>query len=259
VGDYITSKFSDSEITALRRAVTVGLLPHVPELYRRKHLLYSRLVRLATPVPVTSRFITLLLTVLTVYEFLGGDPEAMYLTIVDKYRSRLDAINSQDYQSEVINAALYTEAIKATLDARDNLNGYVTARSLIIDGDHARLNSSECGVYLLPEKGWIVIVWRQARFSVLSRSPYRTHDEATLREGVAKNAFVVHDISDEDHQYIRTALHLTDVKNPSGYTVLDSAYLLSDEAKEKMRKPRKRRPEEEEPAREDAAGSEFVL
>jgi hypothetical protein len=235
IDDYIETQIGSGVVANVRRDLTVCLLPYIPELYARKVKLYDRLSKIQTPVIVTSRFIISVLTVLTVYEFLGFDPEEMYKSIVAKSKHRLETIQAQDFQSDIINAVLYTEAVKTTLDASDSLSGFVSARTLILDGEHVVLNNSNCGVYLIPQRGWIVIVWRQVRFTILGRSTYRAYDEASLREGVAKNAFVLTEISKDDHAFIQSYLHLSDIKNSTGYTVLDSEYILSNTAKELRR------------------------
>lgn len=233
VGDAIADLMSEDELARLRRELTVGLLPHIPALRARKSELYKRLLGVPTAVVVTSRFIISLLTVLTIYEFLGYDPIPLYQAIIERNRSRLEALNNHDFQSDVLNAVLYTDGIRAPF--ADGPGQFVSARSLILAGEYNLLSNTDSGVYVLEERGWIVIVWRQAKYGILSRGTFRHMDESAMKESAAKSAFVVHDISLEDHVYVRDALRLPDIRSSAAYTVLDMAYLLSKDAQDRLR------------------------
>lgn len=225
VGDAIADMMSEDDLLRLRREITVGLLPHIPDLVARKSRLYKRLLAVPTACAVTSRFTIGLLTALAVYELAGHDPVPLYQGIIAANRSRLEMMNSHDFQSDVINATLYTEGIR--LGQSDGSSRFVSARSLIVGGDYAQLNQAACGVYVLEDRGWIVIVWRQVKFSILSRGVFRGMEETAMKENAAKSAFTIQDVSLEDDAHIRETLRLSDIRGPSGYTILDMAYLMS--------------------------------
>lgn len=231
VGSFIDNNFDDAFIKKLRHSITTGLLHRIPEIIERKNVLYERLSKTETCIPVTSRFTISVLTVLTIYEMLGGDPIRMYKDIIEKNRGRLEAIHGNTFQSEILNAVLYSPSIAASVD--DGVNSLVSPRKIILEGNIALLNNSDCGVYYLPDKAWIVIVWRLAKYIILrSQYAYRKMDEASFVESVSKNAYVIHDISAEDHEYIKSQIGLTDIKNSAGYTVVSSSYLVGREEQE---------------------------
>lgn len=239
VGDYISDNFSDYEIEEIRKKITVCLLPYLPELIAKKEALGRRLSQAQVATQVTSRFITSVLTVLTVYEFIdpvNNDPVQLFKDIVSKNRSRLEAVSGFDFQSELINAVLYTDAIKTALD--DGVTGFTKARSLIKEGDIDILNNSDCGVYCIVERRWIVIVWRLAKYTILQRTPFGRQSEASMKEAVSKNRFVVHGISADDHAYIQEQLGLTDIKSSSEYTVVSLEYLMTKDEQDAMAKVR---------------------
>lgn len=238
VGDALADMLGQDELDGLRRNITVGLLPRIPELVARRRALYERLAQLPTAVPVTSRFIVSLLTPLAVYELLGHDPVSLYQEIIRRNRGRLEALNQHDFQADILNAALYTDAVRIMGGEGAS---FVSARTLIMAGDYRRLNAAECGVYALEEQGWIVLVWRQAKYAVLNRTAFRHLDEAAMKERAAKSSYVL-DVGVEEHEAIRQALRLPEIRSASGYTVLDMAYLMSKtERDEREKRERLRR------------------
>lgn len=231
VGSFIDNNFDDAFIKKLRHSITTGLLHRIPEIIERKNALYEKLSHTETCIPVTSRFTISVLTVLTIYEMLGGDPVQMYKDIIEKNRGRLEAIHGNTFQSEILNAVLYSPSVAASVE--DGVNSLVSPRKLILEGNINLLNNSDCGVYYLPDKAWIIIVWRLAKYIILrSQYAYRKMDEASFVESVSKNAYVIHDISAADHEYIKAQIGLTDIKNSAGYTVVSSSYLVGKEEQE---------------------------
>lgn len=230
VGDYMADNFSEREIVQLRKDITTGLLSRIPEIIERKDRLYQTLLTTPTATTVTSRFIISVLTVLTVYEMIGGNPVRMFQEIIEKNRGRLEALHGHDFQSDLLNAVLYTESVAASVE--EGVTGKVSPRKLIMESDFVLLNNSSCGVYFIPAKGWIVIVWRLAKYVILDRHGFRGVDEASMVEAVSKNSYVITDISLADHEYIRSFLGITDIKSSSGYTVVDSKYLMDEETQD---------------------------
>lgn len=224
IGDYLADLFSDMHFAEIRRSITSCLLHRIPEICVRKATLSKILSETETGVPVSSRFIVSVLTVLTVYEMCGGDPVTLYRNLITCNRSRLEALNCTKHESDLLNAVLYTPCIAAITD---DLRDVVSARDLIKTHSVAMLNSSSSGVYYLPDRGWIVLVWRQIRYTVFRYNPrYRMMDDSALFEAAARNAYTLN-LSPEEHTELRQELDLTDVKHSQGYTVLDSQYLLN--------------------------------
>ncbi|MGN1037774.1 MAG: hypothetical protein ACI4P0_00085, partial [Mailhella sp.] len=239
IGSFIDNNFSESFIKKLRHDITTGLLHRIPEIIERKSALYEKLSKVPTAVQVTSRFTISLLTALTIYEMVGGDPVRMYQQIIEDNKGRLEAIHGNTFQSEILNAVLYTPSIVASVE--EGVNSLVSPRKIILEGDVTLLNNSDCGVYFLPEKGWIIIVWRLVKYIILrSQYAYKSMDEAGFVESVSKNAYVIHDISPEDHEHIKRHIGISDIKNTAGYTVVDAAYLLDAEEREVFREKAKR-------------------
>ena len=224
IGDYLADLFSDMHFAEIRRSITSCLLHPIPEICVRKATLSKILSETETGVPVSSRFIVSVLTVLTVYEMCGGDPVTLYRNLITCNRSRLEALNCTKHESDLLNAVLYTPCIAAITD---DLRDVVSARDLIKTHSVAMLNSSSSGVYYLPDRGWIVLVWRQIRYTVFRYNPrYKMMDDSALFEAAARNAYTLN-LSPEEHTELRQELDLTDVKHSQGYTVLDSQYLLN--------------------------------
>ena len=228
VGDYIADRFSDAQIQRIRAGITTGMLSHLPKLCRRMQELRGKLGKVETSTKVTSS----LLPALVIYDYLGFDAVHMFKCMVDNNRPLLESLNFQDFQSEILNAVLYSEGVKTMLD--DNIAGFSSPKALIMSGDFHVLNNSGCGVKILPEKKWIVIFWRDAKQTLLRTTIYRNMSEASLRESIAKNVYVITDITPDDHNYIVETLGRGDIKHSSGYSVINSAYLLTEEQQERM-------------------------
>jgi len=225
---YIEEYFSNEQLEDLRRGITTGLLAHIPEIMERRRSLRDRLPEVGRRhAKVTNRFMNTVLTPLAVYEMLGFDAEDLYAKIVTCYRDRLEAINAADSLSDLVDTCLYRKVIKVA--TQDTFTDDVSAQMLIFKGEYNILNSSGCGVYYLAEKDWIVIVWRQAKFSVLEYTQYFYQEESALREHASKNPYVIPEISPEDQKHIAYQLRLVDVKNASNYTVLEAGYLIKHE------------------------------
>ena len=178
VGDYIADKFTDVQIQRIRTGITTGMISHLPELCRRMLDLRGRLAKVETSTKVTSRYVNSLLPALVVYDFLGFDAAGMFRCMVDNNRALLESLNFQDFQSEILNAVLYSEGVKTMLD--DNIAGFSSPKALIMSGDFHILNNSGCGVKILPEKKWIVIFWRDAKQTLLRTTIYRNMSERSV-------------------------------------------------------------------------------
>lgn len=235
--DYIYDRFEEQDIEKLRKMITVGLLPKIPEIMSRRSVLRAKLSKLRGSVAnVSNRFLDSILTPLVVYEVAGGDAEYLYTSILTRYKSRLEAIHEQDNINDIINACLYQPCIRTS---QDEMSDIVNARSLIMNGEDNLLNAAESGVYYLRAKQWIVIIWRQAKFKSLRYTSYYSMEESSLRERCSKNQYVIPEITDEDHAYIQAKLRVQDVKASSGYTVIRADYLLQDIPVEDPSKPAK--------------------
>lgn len=236
VGAYIGEHFAPQDIERIRKNVTLAFLDKLPRLVERIRSLRQELAKVQTQVKVSDRYITIYLPALLVIDYLGLDACAMFQKIVEKNSALIENLNAQDFHSDLINAVLYTQAIRATMDG-DSMSTLVSAKDLILNGDIVVLNKSGCGVAMLIDstRVWIVIFWRDAKYSLLKQSEFRYTDEASLRESVAKNKYLVHGLTREDHNFIVKTLGRTDIKTQTQYSVISAEYILSPEQIEAMK------------------------
>jgi hypothetical protein len=235
IGTYIYENFSAEDIDRIRKSVTLCFLDKIPDLCSRLPALRALLAKQETTVKVNDRYITILLPALVVLDWLGFDAADMFKRIVHKNRNLIENLNSQDFHSDLLNAVLYTPGIRTTYD--DNNNAItVSPKDCILDGDIATLNNSGVGVKLLQDRGWIVIFWRDVKYTLLKNSEFRYDDEASLRESVSKNKYLIHGLTRSDHRYIVKTLGRTDIKNATQYTVISAAYILDEQTLEDMKK-----------------------
>jgi hypothetical protein len=222
--EYIYSKFSEDELVTLRKENSLGLLPHIPEIIHRRSLLKQKLSLLTGKVAhVSNRFLDSILTPLAVYDFIGEDAEDLYRRILTGYKNQLESIHGAQNQSELLNACLYTNSIKITTE--DNIQDYVSAKHLILRGEYNILNNNGSGVYYVEPLDAIVVVWRQAKYGILSRSNFARTEDGALRERAAKNPFVYQEVTPAMAEVIKHELNLRDVRSASEYTVLSVEYL----------------------------------
>ncbi len=225
---YIAEHFSEADLEQMRKDITVALLPDIPKIMKTRAELRKRLSKLVD-VAVSTRYTENLLTPLAVLEYIKGGAEDLYVEIIKRNKNRLESIHSCDMTNDLITTALYNKMIKMSVES--NITDMVNAKHLIMTGNIQHLNNSDSGVYYLPDKFWIIIVWRQAKFGALERTKFAGHEEAYLRERASKNIHVVMDITDQEHKHIQKELGLMDVKSSIGYTVVRSSYLVDAEDK----------------------------
>lgn len=237
--DYISDRFSDAEIEDLRKAVTIGLIPHIPQLMKIRTRLRKDLPEIGRAVAhISNRFINSILTPLAVYELIGFNAGQLYIEILKRYKNRLESIHGQDAQSNLINTCLYKKRIK--VPTQDMISDFVSAKQLILDGEFNTLNSSDCGVYYLAEDDWIVIVWRQVKYTLLQGTSYERAEESAMKEQAAKNPYVIPEITPQQHERIQYYLRLSDVKSAADYSVIRSGYLVKTAAVREAAKPKAR-------------------
>ena len=225
IPQYLDEHFTMGEIESLRKDVTLGLLPHIPELIANRKKLGAELLKASKGIArVSNRFMECVITPLTVYQMLGKDPVKLYKDMLRTNKSRLESIHSQDGQSELLTACLYSTQLKIT--TTENVTDFVSVKSLLMSQDYTAINNSDSGVYFIPEKRWIVIVWRQAKFGVLSKSQFASTEEGALREDAQRNAFVMEEITEVEHNVVKGSLGLRDVQSSAAYSILDLDYLL---------------------------------
>lgn len=223
---YMDENFSPDDLRELRKQITVGLLPHIPEIVVRIKTLRSELQGLpASEVDVSNRFMESLLTPLVVYEMAGGDPKKLFKDIVRKNKTQLQNIHSLETQSELVDACLFNRNIKIT--TADNMSDFTSARQMIVSADFVALNNTECGVYVMESRNWMVFVWRQAKYTVLKGTKYYNYSESSLKDLAHKSKFTVEKVDARTHAQIVAELNLPDVKSPGDYTVVLGTYLSS--------------------------------
>jgi hypothetical protein len=233
-GKKLDYNITMSEIVKLRRDITIGLIPYIPQLLFLRKKLSKDLMKAGGDIATLStRFLECVLTPLTIYEYIGiGSAEELYKDVLSCYKDRLNSIHGTETQSDLINICLYAEGIKILNEA--GITDNVSARSLILSGDVSILNNSKCGVYYLPEKSWIVIVWRQVKYTILKYSRFNCIEETSMFELATKTPFTNRDITDEDHNYIIRELGLADVKAKTSYSVVDVRYLVRGDVMSKV-------------------------
>lgn len=228
IGDYIDRCFPNREdLTLIRRQVTIGLLPHLNELQAVHSELQKTLPKVQTSVTVPGRFIECILPALTVYKFLGFDAEDLFKKITAGNKQRLEAVYHATGRMDLIHTVLYTKSIRTTSD--DSPMALQDPRTLIMNEEFNLLNNSNIGVYYYADKNWVVIVWRQAKYSVLRNTQYFSMDEASLREKCSKSMHVINVVSEKEHKDLTHSLQLRDIRHKSAYTVLDASYIIDSE------------------------------
>lgn len=243
IADLIVEKFNDQQLHDLRKSITTGLLGYIPQIINRRRELDSILSKVKTTPPVSSRFVSAVSTVLTVYEMCGTpedphDPVELYKKVVESNKTRLETVYAADAKSELLDTVLFAKCIQS-VSGSSNITEKVSPRDLLVEGtmdDINILNNSNCGVYCMPSQGWLIFYWRQIKTAILSLtySPYRNAKDSALREAISKNKYVVHDIDQITHQQIVDELNLVDAKNQAAYSVVRMAYLRETPVSEKV-------------------------
>jgi hypothetical protein len=227
--EFIEREFTPAQLQALRRNITIGLLPKIPELIAIRQKLSVDLQQVGARIAkVSNRFLTNLLTPLAVYQLVGGDPTELYKSIVSCDINKIEAIHSMDPQNDLLNTCLYTKCIKMS---GDNIVDSVSAQSLLVNQHINILNNSGSGVYFVPELEAIIIAWRQAKFGALANTRYAGWDVSTLREHAQKSDLSWGEISPAHHELIKMKLNLQDIHSRSGYSVVDISYLIAEPLK----------------------------
>jgi hypothetical protein len=226
---YIFQHFTESDITRIRKSITLCMLDKLPAICSRLATLAATLSKVETEIKVDDRFRKITMAALAVYDFMGFDAVDMYKKLVAKNKTLIESLNSTEYQSDVINAILYTQVIQVTLDS--NERRLMSAKDCIFSGDIAALNNSAVGIYYIPERFWIVIAWHDVKYKILNKSPeHCRYDEASLRQAVSKNKYVVN-ITDDDLMFVKSFLsgHGQDIKNKANCTIVSASYLMERE------------------------------
>ena len=235
IADIINEKFSEQQVHELRKSITTGLIGYIPEIINRRRDLDTILSKVQTTPPVSSRFVSAVSTVLTVYEMCGTkddphDPIELYKDVVSANKTRLETVYTADSKSRILDSILFTKCIQAS---NGNISEKVSPRDLIIEGtmdDINVLNNSHCGVYCIPSKNWLVFYWRQIRTAIfgMGYSQYKNLTEGGMRESISKNKYLVGNIDKQTHKQIVNELNIVDAKTPASYSVVQMAYLRDD-------------------------------
>ena len=222
---HIAEEFPEEDaLEQVKRSITIGFLPHLPELVRLRNGLRKKLAELNKK--ISNRFTQNLLSPIAVYAFIKGEDAAidLYKQLIHVNKDRLESIHSVDSTNELLTAVLYNKNIKANIDT--NLTDYVNVKHLALTEQFNLLNNSDCGVYFLEEKSWFVVVWRMAKFGILERTKFQNMDEMYLRDRASKCSYVVPEVSEAEHRFIQRKLGLRDVKSSLSYTAFHVGYLM---------------------------------
>lgn len=224
LSDHISKKFSNQDMEALRRDITLALLPLIPKLVLERRLMKKVLNSLDESIKLSDRYLDNIITPLLIYKMADGDYKKLFRELYAANKDRLDCIHGTESSSDLVNSCLYSEEIKITHQDGSTVN--MSARNLILAGEFTILNNTGCGIYYYAEKDWIIIFWRQAKHSVLRHDmAYSRQSEDALRERVAKTTYVIPNISNEEHESIKRILHLPELRTSAYYTVVRAAYL----------------------------------
>ena len=224
VGMYIFSHFTDEDISRIRKSITVCFLHRLPEICVLAKKMRKQLSEILKELNINDRCITTMLPALIVLELLGKDAVGVFRRMVDANRTLLDNVNSMDERSDLLNAVLYTPGIRTAFT--DNSTDIVAAKDCILSGEIQTLNNSGAGIKLLKDKGWIVIIWRDVKHTLLRNTLFRYEDEASLRETASKTKYIIRDLTRADHRFIVNTLGRTDIKSPMQYSVISAEYIL---------------------------------
>lgn len=229
LGDYIDDIIKNrDDITRIKRQLTVALTPYIPALMDTIQRLQRELSTIEFSTRITGRFLDCILPALSVYDLLGGNATELYKGMVQANIGRLEAVCVNTPGMNLLHSVLYSKFIRVASD--DSLTPYIDARTLILQGDDQALNNSNVGIYWYVEYGWIIIVWRQVKYShAFARSKYSTLSEASLRNLCSKEHFVNNNVSKKDHKDIVKRMGLHDIKNSSEYTIVYASYILDFE------------------------------
>ena len=251
IGDYIDERFTREQLTVIRRQVTVGLLPYINELQAIHGDLQRELPKVFTAVKVPGRFIECILPALTVYKFLGFDAEDLFKKITAGNKQRLEAVYHATGRMDLIHTVLYSKSVRTSSD--DNPFSLQDPRTLIMNREYNLLNNSNIGVYYYEGGGqsWVIIVWRQAKYSILKNTQYFSMDESALSEKCSKSMHVINAISDAQHKELTTSLGLSDIRTKSAYTVLDASYIVDFEEIEEFVNSKEPEPKEQPVAKKE--------
>lgn len=222
---HIFENFSEEEYLRLQQNNTICLLPHLPEIYRRRQLLRVKLREEAGALHRSNRFMESLLTPLAVYDMLGYDASAMYQEFLTKYQDRLSAISLSNNNVPVIDACLVPD--KLLVHGEDGSINKVSAKTLLEEGEVHVLNNLRTGIYFVPELQAIVLVWRYLVHSTLMQGnqEFTRKPVVALRDMAARCCHSWDDVTPAQHALITTSLGLNDIQHPMEYTVVDVAYL----------------------------------
>lgn len=229
---YIYSMYTKEEVDTFRKNITLALIPRMPEVIHAREELKKVIVEKLKTYGnqyswVSTRFLDNVIGSLTVVHMVGEQAgvkaEDLYIDILHRYKDRLITIHGENTQNEVLDDCLYEHTIKIMKE--DNVTEEVSAQHLIIQGEYNRLNNEDCGVYYYEPMDCIVIVWRQAKYSVLRKSRYHSFAPSTLTERANKCPLVIRDLSQEQVEDIISHLGLSGIKAAHEITVFPKEYL----------------------------------
>ena len=228
--EAISSMFTDEEFADIRRQTTIAMLPYMPQLVLRANVIKRKLDASTKIAGGNTRFVRLVLPALAVLSLADPDEDidALYLKLVDINRDRLEAINHTESMNDVLDAVLNLPGIKAPNS--EGITDYQRARTLIQNGEIILLNNADCGVYCIPSKKWIIVIWKVARHNIFRQTyRYASMSEASLREAALQSTFIVKDVSTEEHDFIVKYLNKPDIHSRTEYSVLKLDAIMTKE------------------------------
>lgn len=210
----IQKKYSIKAMKELRRQITLCWFPRIPELLRTINTVREEFAEGGhLPAGTYSRMLDNFIPAATILKMVGED----YVKFVNEFSTlKMQELVEQGgavKESEDIWEELLHTSVSIYQLVRDVNEGIASVATLVADPHkHYLLDKTDLGVYLIPEKMWLVVFWRKATSTILKNSARfkNTHNFGHLkmvadmdprvipRERLARGKFL------EEHVWTRT-------------------------------------------------------
>lgn len=161
----------EAEWEAIKRAINLGMIKHIPEIIRR----YAKIERecMATPLlpfPVPTRFLKNYFHVATLMDMFGEDWKAYIIESCTARAPQLQAVSIDTSSQELFDRILRTPGISSGGTVSGKPAKFTVVELMQTPETWPMINSSSCGFFFLPEEGLAVIDWvmAQAQGGILS-------------------------------------------------------------------------------------------
>ena len=164
----ILQKFDHAEIKALRRRISLALLPHVPEIiatyWQTKKELTTQTIM---PAETDSRFKETVIPLIALARFLKLPWQKFAKELATAKRINEDEYVGVRSEGEIIIDAMLDTVLRLDVEA---ITGDYTLRNILSTDKRGRLNNMRLGVFIHQDANWLVIHWTHAESAIL-RNP----------------------------------------------------------------------------------------